>query len=152
MNNSTADMIGRKDMAIILNIESTVDRFENPNSALLFTNGYATVPPGIYFDLKTGGFTIMVWVKLNALSYWQRILDFGQGENINNVVIAFQDLTTIPCLYIKSTNSETFLSANPVQLNRWHHIALSMTEDKVNFYVDGIKNSENSGKDFFLFK
>jgi hypothetical protein len=147
MNNSTADVIGRKDMAIILNIESTVDRFENPNSALLFTNGYATVPPGVYFDLKSGGFTIMVWVKLNALSYWQRILDFGQGENINNVFLAFQDWRTIPVFYIKSKNYAV-MYANQIQLNNWYHIALSMTRDKATFYVNGIKNSEYSGKEF----
>ena len=67
-------------MTFVQNCQLTVDRFGTPNSALAITSGYASVPSGIYFDPSTGGFTLMVWVKLLAILNAQKITDFGNGD------------------------------------------------------------------------
>ncbi len=73
MNGSTIDDIGEKDMTVIMNGKLTNDRNGNPNSAICFSNGFASVPPGVYFDQATGGFTFMAWIQVLSYNNWQRI-------------------------------------------------------------------------------
>ena len=59
---STKDIVGGMDMTIVSNGRLTLDRFNNPNSAVVFNTGYGSVPSGYFFNAQTG-FTVMAWVK-----------------------------------------------------------------------------------------
>ena len=66
---STKDIVGGMDMTIQLNGVLSADRFNNPNCAIQFNNGYGSVPAGNYFN-STSGFTYMTWIYiLNPVSY-----------------------------------------------------------------------------------
>ena len=132
-------------MLIRSNGQLTTDRNGNPKSALCLKSGFASVPPGVYFDPATGGFTFMAWVKVNSYNNWQRIFDFGHGQN-ENIILAFRDRDNKPLLGTKSgglTRTDTFKTV--INLNSWYHIAVSVTARASSFYVDGVRSGGGSG-------
>ncbi len=143
---STFDVIGKMEMKLVLNAQLTTDRLGNMNSALLLNKGYASVPPGVYFDPSTGGFTVMVWLKIlsNSQISCQRIFDFGNGQNVDSVVWCF-DLNTFPSFYTKFKTSSGKSSINPIDLNKWYHFAVSITSNNLVWYINGIKKQEATG-------
>ncbi len=90
-------------MLIRSNGQLSTDRNGRPNSSLCLNSGFASVPPGVYFDPATGGFTFMAWAKVNSYNNWQRIFDFGNGQN-ENIILAFRDRDNKPLL---GSNSDT---------------------------------------------
>jgi hypothetical protein len=50
------------------------------------TNQYAYLPAG--FDDFTSGITIMAFVRFESANNWERILDFGNGDEDNNILLA----------------------------------------------------------------
>ena len=135
-------------MTIKLNAALSADRFGNANSALYFNHGYATAPPGVYFDPDTGGFTVMVWFKPVTINSFQRIFDFGNGPDNNNIFVA--NVGTNPTLYSNifpgGINS---LSVSSVVINVWVHITFtsrdSNTQEASKFYFNGILDSTATG-------
>jgi len=135
-------------LTIKLNAALSADRFDNANSALYFNHGYATAPPGVYFDPDTGGFTVMVWFKPVTINSCQRIFDFGNGPDNNNIFVA--NSGTNPTLYSNifpgGINS---LSVSSVVINVWVHITFtsrdSNTQAASKFYFNGILDSTAPG-------
>ena len=80
-------------LTIKLDCEWATDRFNNPNSALYFHLGYSQAPPGMYFDPATGGFTVMLWIKLISYNSWQRVIDFANGPGLDNCIFVFPSST-----------------------------------------------------------
>jgi len=74
------DIAGGHNMTIIGNVHSIEDRLGNPQSALLFNGGHAILPPGVYFDPATGGFTIMLWIRLLSFNNIQQVINVGKGR------------------------------------------------------------------------
>ena len=58
-------------------------KFEK-NSYLWINNGYVTAPAGVYFN---GDFSVSVWIKVISFGNWQRVFDFGNGPNNDDVMI-----------------------------------------------------------------
>lgn len=89
--------------------------------AIAFTGGsYATVPADVWFDQD---FTIVAWVKLNSITTWARIIDFGNGEDSNNVLFAFQGSTGY--LNLRTENTEVTTTWAP-STGVWYHFAASV--------------------------
>ncbi len=153
VNGSTIDDIGQKNMVIRSNGQLTADRYGIPNSALRFSGGFASVPPGVYFDPATGGFTFMAWIQVFSYNSWQRIFDFGISEANENILLTF------PFRYDK-LRLDTYNAANKigfdftmsVRTNVWYHIAVSVSAGVSTFYQDGIKTGGGTGKFFIIFK
>jgi len=106
---------------------------------------FASVPPGVYFDPATGGFTFMAWVKANSYNNWQRIFDFGNGQN-ENIILAFRDRDNKPLLETNSgglVRTATFTTI--ISLNSWYHIAVSVTDGAASFYVDDVRAGSGYG-------
>ena len=85
-NNGNEIINGRN--AFINNGDLTArDRFGNINSALSLNgiNAYAQAPSGIYFN---GPFTITAWIKINKFTANAKLIDFGNGQANNNIVIS----------------------------------------------------------------
>ncbi len=56
-------------------------------NALLFNGtGYVDVPDG-YADF-TGGITVAAWVYTNEFSDWGRVIDFGNGQGTDNILLS----------------------------------------------------------------
>ena len=62
------------------------DRFGNVNSALALNEGWTQVPSGSYFN--TSAYSITVWVYPATSGTWARLIDFGNGDKIDNILIS----------------------------------------------------------------
>ncbi len=133
---STIDVVSGKDMTLVTNAALTTDRFGNPNSALKFTLGYATVPSDVYFDGPSCGFTVMVWLYLLGWSNAQRIIDFGNGNDADNIMFMFGSGQ----LYFNTFSFTTAynLPQITVNLNQWMHIAATFNSGTISVYINGI--------------
>jgi hypothetical protein len=147
-DNSLNDSISQCNLTIKLNAAFSADRFGNANSALYFNHGYATAPPGVYFDPDTGGFTVMAWFKPLTINSCQRIFDFGNGPNSDNIFIA--NWGTNPTLYSDIYPGRlNSLSVSSVALNDWVHITFTSrdnyTQAASKLYFNGILDSTATG-------
>ena len=145
---STIDVIGQMNMEIQLNGQLTTDRFGNADSALKLSKGYASVPPAVYFDPATGGFTFMSWVKIISVNSYQRIFDFGLGPNADNIMITCdgQSLNLRFDTYLSGAIMGVFYFPQ-IELNKWYHIAVSVSGSTATLFLDGVKQGEKSGNE-----
>jgi len=96
-------------------------------------------------DFSIGGeITVEGWVYIKSHQYWQRLLDFGNGETDNNFLIASSQSTSgKPAIhiYIGTTayeaNSETVLN-----LNQWYYLVGVVDGQKVKLYINGVLDTE----------
>lgn len=103
------------------------------------TPNYATLPSGVYFN---GAFTIECWVYPRAYSNWSRIIDFGNGAGINNVLLAYSFSTTgQPGLYIEGTQIP---ASSQLPLNQWSHVAATFLGGTGTIYINGIASGSGT--------
>ncbi len=136
------DIVGSKNMTYLQKIEKTTDRFDKANSALLFNGGYAFLPPGVYFNPATGGFTVMFWLRLLSFNNTsQGVIAFGNGnkdtinirfEKKENMII-LETCFDFTCIWIKlGTLLDTLV-------NKWNHYTSVYKVDsgEVGMYLNG---------------
>ncbi|CAF0869156.1 unnamed protein product [Brachionus calyciflorus] len=130
------DIIGGAHLYGGINYEFTYDRFQNPKSALGLNKGYIQVPSGVYFD---GDFTITLWIKINSYQSWSRIIDFGGGSPLDNVIVSMHSMESR--LYVDifdGTNTQPLISSpQSIQLGSWYHIAYVLSGNYASVYLDG---------------
>src|SRR5215467_1781095 len=49
------------------------------------STGYLSAPSGVWFN---GNLTVEGWVFLRSYNSWSRLIDFANGPNTNNVLLA----------------------------------------------------------------
>ena len=82
--------------------------------------GYGEFPSGKYFN--PSGFTYMIWVKVLSYNYWQRIIDFGNGAPLDNVILTFRGTSgKIRIYFYKNTEAEIKTSSKSIALNEWDY-------------------------------
>ena len=122
------------------NAAYTGDRYGQPNSALALNQGYMSAPPGVYLN---GPFTITVWIDLKSYSpQYARILDFGNGANLQNVVFAFNPNTgniNFGVWNDKQQASSCVATTYQVPLFTWSHVAVAYNSNNAAYiYANGI--------------
>jgi len=135
MNNFT-DVVGNADLYSGTNIYFTYDRFCNPNSAIYFSKGYLQVPPGVYFS---GDFTVTAWINLRSYQSRSRIIDFGNGPNVDSIVFYFKNPKLMA--YFRSRSIESSAS---IELNQWYHVAFVLSGTNGKIYVDGNSTADGT--------
>ena len=143
LENNTLDMKGTAHLYNGVNASFTKDRFENENSAIRLTYGYYQVPAGVYFS---GDFTISIWIRLNEHVSWARIIDFGNGETSNNIILASSNgVPAQPVLLIYyDTNPNTRVSAIPsLEIGNWTHVAFTFDGTTGKIYMNGTFSAQN---------
>jgi hypothetical protein len=108
------------------------------------TNQYVSLPTGVVSSLND--FTISAWVKLNALSTWARLFDFGTGTGD----FMFLTPTASPSgvrfgiTTSGSGNEQSINYTNNLSLGVWHNIAVTFAAGIGILYVDGLPVATNS--------
>jgi hypothetical protein len=106
---------------------------------------YAQCVPNVYFNGSS--FTVQSWVYVTAVGNWNRIFDFGNGANSNNILLSNTFGTTgKPGIYIEGSQFQsTYPGASTVLLNAWHQICCTFTlntsgntnQGIARIYIDG---------------
>ena len=141
MDGSGIDLVRRHDLEILENGVYAEDRNGKANSAIHFSYSYALVPPDVYFDPATGGFTVMVWFKLSSLENWQRLIDFGTEQDGGGDNIFVSKSINNQLRFEMKNNALLTLQKDffVISTGIWFHltVSLSNTLSKVTFYLDG---------------
>jgi hypothetical protein len=128
-----SDEIGSADMIQGFNTTFIEDRFCNPYSALALNGGWAQIPSGVYFD--TPEFSIVVWVYPKDIGSFSRILDFGSGPFVNNILFAFSSFSPMkPCVYLKPLYFEVLTAT--LLLDQWQFLAVTFNGSELRIYLN----------------
>jgi hypothetical protein len=111
---------------------------------------YATLPTGIVSSLSD--FTISAWVKMDAISNWMRVFDFGNSTTQYMFLTLQAGTTTVNGVKssivryaIKNGGTElnvSFPYAFP--LNTWVHLAVTQSGNTARLYINGALVSTNT--------
>jgi len=105
--------------------------------ALNFPGGdanYAQAKDGVYFD---GSFTIQSWVYPTSVPNWNRIIDFGNGTGVNNILLSCTYGTSgRPGLYIEGAQFE---ATTALTVNAWNNVCATYNSSTrvATIYVNG---------------
>jgi hypothetical protein len=103
------------------------------------SDNYIQLPSGVYFN--GGSFTISAWVYPTAFNSWSRVIDFGNGPNADNVLLAITNGTSgRPDLGIHTPYGNNDFEANAsLPLNQWSFVAATFDSGTTHatIYIDG---------------
>lgn len=110
-------------------------------------NAYATLGQDVVASLND--FTIATWVKMDAISTWMRIFDFGTGTNTYMFLTPQASVSNgISTIRYGIKNGSTEYQANYAYtwpLNTWTHIVVTQSANTVRLYVNGALASTTTG-------
>jgi len=130
-----SDVVGEANLFGGSSYSFTYDRFCSPNSAIYFNKGYLQVPNGVYFS---GDFTVTAWIYLKSYQYWSRIIDFGNGPESDNVILAMHEATSqISELTLIDSSYSQIKSLSIINLNEWYFISYVLSGTTGYIYVNG---------------
>jgi hypothetical protein len=114
------------------------DRFGCPNSALALNGGWTQVPSGIYFDASE--FTITVWVYPMNIGYMSRLIDFGNGQALDNIILRLDSGSAngVPALkiYNGSSNLGTSQSTRVLKNQTWSLLTAIFDGNRMLLYIN----------------
>ncbi|MBQ9559476.1 MAG: hypothetical protein IJV08_05775 [Bacteroidaceae bacterium] len=95
---------------------------------------YAQLP---YSICNMPAMSFCAWVYWNGGSAWQRIFDFGTGED-SYLFLTPNDGSNMR-FEIKANGSTQSLTTTKLSTGAWVHVAVTMAKNNVKIYVDGIQ-------------
>ncbi len=108
------------------------------NYALRFDgqSDYIQLEDATYFN---GDFSIETWVNKKENTHWSRLIDFGNGPAMDNVIVALSQATSgkMNVTVYNGGTSKGFTTDEAVPLNGWNHIAVTMWNNIGRLYVNG---------------
>ncbi len=87
--------------------------------------------------------TIAVWVYWKGGSSWQRLFDFGNGEDQNMFLTPRSDLGKMR-FAIKNGGEEQRLNAPVLGTNKWVHLTLTLSASGVRVWANGVQTAEST--------
>jgi hypothetical protein len=156
-NGTMIDVIGLADMAQGNLTSFFADRFGNVNSALALNGGWTEVPAGVYFDSIE--FTISVWVYPSNVGGSSRIIDFGNGEGSDNILLSLSSVNTLqPNFYILSGLKYVFTATSAINItfNQWQFFVTTFNGTNARIYLNGTlvadSNIQNHTRQFNIWR
>jgi autotransporter-associated beta strand protein len=113
-------------------------------NSLYLTGGYATLPAGIVSTLND--FTIAAWVKIDTLSTWSRIFDFGTGTNVNMFLTPLSGSGAVRFAITTSggNNEQRINGTSPLATGAWQYVAVTLAGNTGTLYVNGAAVGTNT--------
>lgn len=131
---------GSDEESITVNVGSRPTLPEN--SALNLDGNDDYVDVGTLEGLS-GAMTIEAWVKFDSYSgahAWTRVVDFGQGQDDDNILIGADGITGKLAFHIRQgAVVEGFTSEAVLPLGEWVHVAASTDGTTGSLYINGVK-------------
>lgn len=124
-------------------VTPAVNRFDEVGQALRFngTTGFIDVPDASYF---TGiDFTVSAWINPTSWNFWSRVLDFGNGPNNNNIILAATNGSVgRPAIQIFNGaapgNVYTSPSGVTAPIGQWTHLTFTYQSGVSTLYLNGV--------------
>ena len=136
--NNLSDVVGEANLFGGSSYSFTTDRFNAPNAAIYFNQGYLEVPSGVYFS---GDFTVTAWIYLKSYKYFSSILEFSNGMYSDNIDLLMYKSTSFLSVYVYKGSSkqyfETSLSSIVINLNQWYFVSFVLSNTMGYIYVNG---------------
>lgn len=96
------------------------------------TGQYLQLP---YAVAASDEITIAIWVNLRTGNAWQRIFDFG--NDIDHYMFLTPTNGSVMRFAIKNGGDEQQVDAPRLTTGTWHHVAVTVSNNKTVIYVDG---------------
>jgi O-glycosyl hydrolase len=115
-------------------------------NALNLSGGYASLPTGIVSTLND--FTLAAWVKLDSISTWSRIFDFGTGTTVNMFLTPRATSTTGPVRFAITTSGnggeQQISGTTALATGSWQHVAVTLSGNTGTLYLNGVVVGTNT--------
>ncbi len=115
-------------------------------NALYLTGGHASLPTGVVSTLND--FTIAAWVKIDTLSTWSRIFDFGTGTTVNMFLTPRASSTSGVVRFAITTsggnNEQQINGTSALAAGSWQHVAVTLSGNTGTLYVNGVAVGTNT--------
>lgn len=138
---SLADIWNGQNMQLVSGTQLTDAKFL---SGIRLSGGYLAMPPGIAKDWDN--FTLSLWVNLDRVENWARIIDCGTGTDYNFFITAKASQTGSLRYAIKngpSANEEVIDTEFTPNAMEWVHIVLTQEGSTGILYANGIEIGRN---------
>ena len=117
----------------------TLDMFCNSNGAIYVNKSNLKAPSGVYFS---GDFTVIAWIYLMSFQLNSRIIDFGNENFDDNIVLAlgaYTGLLKANLNYNSSIGSQLQTGSVISNLYQWYHVAYVLGGTTHSIYVNGVQ-------------
>ncbi|MEO7933704.1 MAG: LamG-like jellyroll fold domain-containing protein [Chthoniobacterales bacterium] len=119
----------------------TTGKFANAVS-LDGTNDHVTLPAGVVSSLNDC--TISAWVKLNSVTAWTRIFDFGTGT-ANYMLLTPTNGSGVRFAIKTTPSAEQVITGNTaIAAGAWTHVAVVLSGSTGTLYVNGVSVGTNT--------
>lgn len=97
---------------------------------------FLKLPHDVYFN---SDFTFETWLYKRNSNNWSRIFDFGNGPNMQNVIVALSSGTDGHLSFHVYNDgwNKSFSLDNATPINQWAHLALRLTDHIAWVYING---------------
>ncbi|WP_238010735.1 glycoside hydrolase family 127 protein [Dactylosporangium sp. AC04546] len=109
------------------------------------TNGYVALPTGILNGATN--FSIALWVRIDTLTTWSRVFDFGSGSGVNMFLTPRSSTGTARFAITSSGSGGEQRIEAPAALpaGAWTHVAVTRSGNLGILYVNGAEVARNTG-------
>lgn len=143
-NGNANDESGNNHHGTVIEANLTADKDGNVDSAYYFDGENDYIDLG---DWENGGaMTFTFWARWDALNYYSRIIDLGNGSSSNNIIIANYRTEDKLLFSTYNNNIETIMYKSTITLNQWDFYSATVDENGVmTTYKNGQEIQKTTG-------
>ncbi len=140
---TAADSVGSWDGTLANGATWAAGKINNAVSLNGTSSSYVSFPSGFVSALTD--YSIAGWFKLNSVSAWTRIFDFGTGTSVNMFLTPSAGSAIRFAITTGSGSGEQRIDGTSIpSTGVWHHFAVTLSGTVGILYVDGVEVGRNS--------
>ncbi|MEO7101160.1 MAG: LamG-like jellyroll fold domain-containing protein [Luteolibacter sp.] len=109
------------------------------------SNDHVTLPSGTISGLTT--FSVSTWVKLDTVSNWSRIFDFGTGTTVNMFLVpknGAEGKVRFGITTSGGAGEQRIDGQNTLPVGTWTHVVVTLSGNTGILYVNGVEVGRNT--------